>query len=163
MSGVEADLVDDEGLREDYYLDELVGRAPSVDSLIRDVSNLHLFQGFTTYATPDDDAKPHRLSKSEVEAMVNRDFVNWEGLHTDLLAAIFDHRASTKYNAATLCKRYVDRCFKLFYVLAREHPPFLSSASKSKKEMWTSRIDDLAGDFTRLFEERITKGGGISR
>ena len=65
MSGVEADLIDDEGLREDYYLDELVTRAPSVDSLIRDVSCLHLFQGFTTYATPDDDVKPHQLSKSE--------------------------------------------------------------------------------------------------
>ena len=96
--------------------------------------------------------------------MVNRDFVNWEGLHTDLLAAIFDHRASTKYNAATLCKRYVDRCFKLFYVLAREHPPFLSDASKSKKEMWTSgNIDALAGYFAHLFDERITKGEGACR
>ena len=161
MSGDEADLVDDEGLHEDYYLDELVARAPSVDLLIRDVSKLHLFQGFITYATPDDDVQPHRLSKSEVDAMLNRDLVNWEGLHTDLLAAIFDHRASTKYNAATLCKRYVDRCFKLFHALAREYPPFLSNASKFKKEMWTSGIDALAGDFTRLFEERITKGGGI--
>ena len=47
MSGVETDLVDDEGLCEDHYLDELVARAPSVDLLIRDVSNLPLFQGFT--------------------------------------------------------------------------------------------------------------------
>ena len=79
MSGDEADLVDDEGLHEDYYLDELVARAPSVDLLIRDVSKLHLFQGFITYATPDDDVKPHQLSKSEVEAMVNRDLLGCFG------------------------------------------------------------------------------------
>ena len=50
MSGVEADLVDDEGLQLESYLDALAVRAPSADSLLNDVRRLQIFKGFVVFA-----------------------------------------------------------------------------------------------------------------
>ena len=161
MSVVEANPDDDAGLGEEAYLDALVDRAPPAATLLNDVCRLQIFKGFLVFATPDDaDGDDDLLSKNEVERMLDPDVVQWERLHTDLLAAIYDHRASSKHIAAHRSKAFIDRRFQLFHVLAREHPPFLSTSSMHKKAMWTSGIDALAADFARLFEERLTKGGG---
>ena len=42
MSAIETDLDDDGGLRSEAYLDALVDRAPSVDSLLNDVRRLQI-------------------------------------------------------------------------------------------------------------------------
>ena len=45
MSAIETDLDDDGGLRSKEYLDALVDRAPSVDSLLNDVRRLQIYKG----------------------------------------------------------------------------------------------------------------------
>ena len=92
--------------------------------------------------------------------MLDPDVVQWERLHPNLFAAIYDHLASSKHSAAHRRKAFINRRFQLFHVLPREHPPFLSTSSMHNKAMWTSGIDALAAEFARLFEERLTKGGG---
>ena len=43
-------------------------------------------------------------------------------------------------------------------LLAHEYQFFLSAASQTKENMWTTSIDAIAGDFAYLFEEGIMKG-----
>ena len=81
MSAVETDLDDDGGLRSEAYLDALVDRAPSVDSLLNDVRRLQIYKGFIVFAPPDDKCGADELSKSEVEEMLSIDTVNWERLY----------------------------------------------------------------------------------
>ena len=163
MSIVEADLEDDAGLQPESYLDALAARAPSAVSLLNDVRRLQIFKGFIVFVPPGNAADGVLLSKAEVQLMLDINVVEWERLHTDLIAAVYDHRASSKHNAAAKSKKYIDRRFQLFHALAREHPPFLASASQHQQAMWTSGIDALAADFARLFEERLMKGGIFPR
>ena len=52
------------------------------------------------------------------------------------------------------------RCFQLYHELARTFPAFLQHAGKDKRERWTTAIDVLAADFSRLLDDRLVKGGG---
>ena len=134
MSVVKADLKDDGGLGEEAYLDALMERAPPAATLLNDVGHLQIFKGFLVFAAPDDaDCDDDLLSKNKVERMLDPDAVQWEWLHTDLLAAIYDHRASSKNSAAHRSKAFIDHRFQLFHALAREHPHFLSTSSMHKK------------------------------
>ena len=93
------------------------------------------------------------LTNTHVEQMLDPDVVEWERLHTDFLASIYDRQATNKHNAAKRSNAFIGLRFKLYHVLAREYPPFLSTASLHKKAVWTSEIDALAAEFTCLFEE----------
>ena len=145
----EADLDEDGGLCPEDYLDALVARTPSVESLLQDVRRGHLFRGFLAYSSPDNSDDATLLSKTEVEAMLSLEHVDWERLHNDLLSAIYEHRATSTNNTTIRGKAHTDRRFELYSHLAREYPGILSTASQHKKGMWRSGIDALAADFTR--------------
>jgi len=69
MANTEVDLDEDSGLSEDVYLNELLERAPSVDSLLSRIRDLPVFRGF--YVSVPCDESPYSLSKSEVLKMLN--------------------------------------------------------------------------------------------
>jgi hypothetical protein len=91
MSIVEADLEDDAGLQPESYLDALAGQAHSVESLLNDVRRLQIFKGFVVFAPPENVTDDDLLSKAEVQLMLDINVVEWERLHTDLIAAVYDH------------------------------------------------------------------------
>ena len=91
MSAIETDLDDDGGLRSEAYLDALVDRASSINFLLNNIRRLQIYKGFIAFAPPDDKCGAGELSKSEVEAMLSIDTINWERLHSDLLLAIHDN------------------------------------------------------------------------
>ena len=71
MANTEVDLDEDSGLSKDVYLDELLERAPSVDSLLSSVRDLRVFSGFYVSVPSDESVGPYSLSKSEVLLMLD--------------------------------------------------------------------------------------------
>ena len=117
MSIMEANLEDNASLHPESYLDALAIRAPFAASLHNDVRCLKIFKGFIVFAPPENEVDNVLLSKAEVQLMLDINVVEWERLHMDLIATVYDHRASRKHNTVAKIKKYINRWFQLFHAL----------------------------------------------
>ena len=97
------DLDEDNGFTAEDYLNTLITKAPTVASLLHDIRRLSIFKGFFAFVFPTN-SDADQLSKAEVTAMLSQDSVDWEQLHTDLLAAVYDHRATKKATPSSRAK-----------------------------------------------------------
>ena len=154
---VDLDAEDD---RTDEYLIYLVDRATTSSSLLDQVRKMPIFLGMLAVSTDPKAPHPDKLAKSEVELMLSQEHVDWEGLHGDIIHLIFQNRASLKNQCAAKTASFTSAKFSLFHKLARQFPSFLIGAGKHRRGKWTSGIDSLAGDFSRLLEDSLVKGGG---
>ena len=130
MANTEADLDKDSGVSRGTYLDNLLERGPSVDSLLMHIKELPVFSGFLVSVPSDESIYPDSLSKSELLKVLDPSVVDWNDLYTNILHGIYDHRATSKHSSATRNKLRTNFRFDLYHRLARKFPSSLSSASQ---------------------------------
>ena len=100
------------------------------------------------------------LSEDEVKMMLEKDYVDWEKEHTDILQSISVNHTLNRTNAAAYCVTHVDQREQQFHFLAHQCLVFLDDPSNAKKEVWRCGINTLAANFVRIMENEICKGRG---
>lgn len=156
---------DDEDDEEDIdYLFELFSTAADAEKCLDMAWGSLMMQGYVWSATTAQRASTGvMLTENEVKMTANQKYVDWEGFHTEIIAKIFENRATNNHNAAKRIVSYDDWKFDYVKKMSGKYPAELSDADVVKKQKWGAIVYSFGIEFAKILESTVATGGAELR
>ena len=106
-------------------------------------------------------AQTTRLSNDEESLLLDKNYVDWAGLHSDVLLSIAAHRATSLNNAPPRSKMLTASKLRIFDQFQGKWFPNSIANDPVKQKRWRAALRALAIDFCRIMERGALHDGRL--